>query len=61
MEVGAIQVAVNPAGTADELAGLLRQVSPALVVSDGELMAGAGTDALNASAGAGTALPGGWR
>ncbi|HVC69215.1 MAG TPA: AMP-binding protein [Acidimicrobiales bacterium] len=34
MEVGAIQVAVNPASTADELRGFIDQVSPHLVVSD---------------------------
>jgi crotonobetaine/carnitine-CoA ligase len=34
MEVGAVQVAVNPASTADELAGVMGQVSPRLVVSD---------------------------
>ncbi len=34
MEVGAIQVPVNPKGTADELEGFVRQVSPALVVDD---------------------------
>jgi crotonobetaine/carnitine-CoA ligase len=38
MEVGAIQVAVNPAGTPDELAGFVSQVAPRLVVSDGELL-----------------------
>lgn len=35
--LGAVIVAVNPKGTHDELAGLLRQVDPHLVVSDGEL------------------------
>jgi len=39
MEVGAIWVAVNPAGTDDELAGLVGQVTPRLIVSDAELMA----------------------
>jgi len=39
MEVGAVQVAVNPAGTRDELAGFVTQVSPTLIVSDAELMA----------------------
>jgi carnitine-CoA ligase len=37
MEVGAVEVAVNPAGTVAELAGLVGQVTPALVVTDGEL------------------------
>jgi carnitine-CoA ligase len=34
MEVGAIQVPVNPKGTEDELAGFVAQVEPKLVVSD---------------------------
>jgi crotonobetaine/carnitine-CoA ligase len=34
MEVGAIQVPVNPASSPEELAGLLRQVGPQLVVTD---------------------------
>ena len=34
MEVGAIQVPINPASSADELAGFVRQVAPALVVTD---------------------------
>jgi len=34
MEVGAVQVAVNPAGTDAELAGFVDQVRPALVVAD---------------------------
>ncbi len=34
MEVGAVQVAVNPAGTSDELSGFIGQVSPDLIVSD---------------------------
>jgi len=34
MEVGGVQVPVNPAGTAAELAGLVAQVDPALVLDD---------------------------
>jgi carnitine-CoA ligase len=34
MEVGAIQVPINPASTDAELAGLLGQVTPSLIVSD---------------------------
>lgn len=34
MEIGAIQVPVNPKGTADELKGFVHQVQPALVVDD---------------------------
>ena len=34
MEVGAVQVPVNPASTEDELAGFVRQVSPAAVIGD---------------------------
>jgi crotonobetaine/carnitine-CoA ligase len=34
MEVGAIQVAVNPQSSSDELAGFLTQVAPSLIVSD---------------------------
>jgi crotonobetaine/carnitine-CoA ligase len=37
MEVGAVQVAVNPAGTDTELAGFVRQVAPRLIVSDSEV------------------------
>jgi crotonobetaine/carnitine-CoA ligase len=37
MEVGAIQVPINPAGTAAELEGFLHQVSPELVVTDAAL------------------------
>ena len=37
MEVGAIQVPVNPASAPAELAGLIAQVDPALVISDPEL------------------------
>jgi crotonobetaine/carnitine-CoA ligase len=39
MEVGAIQVPVNPASSAEELAGFRRQVDPALVVDDDNLPA----------------------
>ncbi|HZQ26317.1 MAG TPA: AMP-binding protein [Acidimicrobiales bacterium] len=39
MEVGAIQVPVNPASSAAELDGLVRQVEPALVVDDGNVAA----------------------
>jgi carnitine-CoA ligase len=34
MEVGAVQVPVNPNGTADELAGFIGQMSPRLIVTD---------------------------
>jgi crotonobetaine/carnitine-CoA ligase len=37
MEIGAIQVPVNPASTADELAGFAQQVAPKLVVDDATL------------------------
>jgi crotonobetaine/carnitine-CoA ligase len=37
MEVGAAQVPVNPKSTTAELAGFVRQVEPALVVTDAEL------------------------
>jgi crotonobetaine/carnitine-CoA ligase len=37
MEVGAVQVPVNPTSTVAELAGFVRQVEPRLVVTDGEL------------------------
>jgi crotonobetaine/carnitine-CoA ligase len=37
MEVGAVQVPVNPAGTVAELAGLVGQVRPALVLTDPDL------------------------
>jgi len=37
MEVGAVQVPVNPKSTEAELAGFVRQVAPALVVTDPEL------------------------
>ncbi|MGH8983238.1 MAG: AMP-binding protein [Acidimicrobiia bacterium] len=37
MEVGAVQVPVNPKSTETELAGFVRQVAPALVVTDPEL------------------------
>ncbi len=36
MEVGAVQVPLNPAGTADELAGFVRQVAPAALVTEGD-------------------------
>jgi crotonobetaine/carnitine-CoA ligase len=36
MEVGAIQVAVNPSSSPDELAGFLTQVAPSLVVTDAQ-------------------------
>jgi carnitine-CoA ligase len=47
MEVGAVQVAVNPASTADELAGFVHQVTPRLIVSDAEgpVVIGAGASA----------------
>ncbi|MBV9410650.1 MAG: AMP-binding protein, partial [Acidimicrobiia bacterium] len=34
MEVGAVQVAINPAGTSDEFEGFVRQVDPQYVVTD---------------------------
>ncbi len=34
MEVGAIQVPINPASSAEEVAGFVSQVSPALIVTD---------------------------
>jgi crotonobetaine/carnitine-CoA ligase len=37
MEVGAVQVPVNPKSTEAEVAGFVRQVAPALVVTDPEL------------------------
>ena len=37
MEIGAIQVPVNPAGTVTELDGLATQVRPGYVITDGEL------------------------
>lgn len=37
MEVGAIQVPINPKGTEAELAGFVGQVDPALIITDGEL------------------------
>lgn len=40
MEVGAVEVPVNPASASAELAGLLHQVEPAAVVTDAELAAG---------------------
>ena len=45
--LGAIAVAVNPRSSAAELAGLIRQVEPRLLVTDaglGELVAGARSD-----------------
>jgi carnitine-CoA ligase len=44
MELGAIQVAVNPVGTGEELDGFVRQVAPKLIVADGSLMAALGDD-----------------
>jgi carnitine-CoA ligase len=46
MEVGAVEVAVNPAGTSAEWAGFIDQVAPRLIVSDPEVTAvfGAGDD-----------------
>jgi carnitine-CoA ligase len=37
MEVGAIQVPINPASSAEELTGFVNQVSPALIVTDADL------------------------
>ena len=37
MEVGAVQVPVNPKSSRDELAGFVQQASPSLVVTDGDL------------------------
>jgi crotonobetaine/carnitine-CoA ligase len=36
MEIGAVQVPVNPKSTPTELAGFVRQVEPAAIVTDGE-------------------------
>lgn len=44
MEVGAIQVPVNPKSTADELGGFVRQARPALVVTDADLVPLLGDD-----------------
>ena len=38
MEVGAIQVPINPKGSVAEIAGFVRQVRPALIVTDPELV-----------------------
>jgi crotonobetaine/carnitine-CoA ligase len=38
MEVGAIQVPLNPKSSAGEIAGFVQQVGPALIVSDTDLM-----------------------
>ena len=37
MEVGAVQVPVNPKSSRDELAGFVQQAAPGLVVTDGDL------------------------
>jgi crotonobetaine/carnitine-CoA ligase len=37
MEVGAIQVPINPASSAEELTGFMSQVAPALIVTDGAI------------------------
>jgi crotonobetaine/carnitine-CoA ligase len=37
MELGAVQVAINPAGTADEFDGFVRQVDPKKIVTDGDV------------------------
>ena len=37
MEVGAIQVPINPKSTAAEVAGFVQQVRPALIVTDRDL------------------------
>lgn len=37
MEVGAVQVAINPAGTEDEFEGFVRQVDPQHIVTDNEV------------------------
>jgi len=39
MEVGAIQVPLNPKSSAGEIAGFVQQVSPALIVTDAQLAA----------------------
>jgi len=46
MEVGAVQVAVNPEGTAEELAGFVRQVAPRLIVGDPGPASAPGVDAV---------------
>src|SRR5262249_20083521 len=43
MEVGAIQVPLNPKSSAEELAGFVAQVSPALIVTDAGLAPAFGT------------------
>ena len=55
-EVGAVQVPVNPAGSVAELAGLLGQVRPRLVVTDGELGPTVAEALAGALAGAAAAL-----
>jgi crotonobetaine/carnitine-CoA ligase len=52
MRLGAILVAADPAGSANELAGLVRQTEPRLIVTDPGLheVAGAALDALRPSA-----------
>src|SRR5881398_2683680 len=49
MEVGAIQVPLNPKSATGEIAGFLQQVSPELVVTDAELAATV-DDAMRAAA-----------
>jgi crotonobetaine/carnitine-CoA ligase len=46
MDVGAVQIAVNPAGTTEELTGFITQVQPRLVVSDAEAMPAIGDTGL---------------
>jgi len=48
MEVGAIQVPVNPASTRDELTGFVQQVRPKLIVTD-DVLAPVVTDAVDAT------------
>jgi crotonobetaine/carnitine-CoA ligase len=42
MDVGAVQVPLNPRSTPDELAGFVQQVEPALIVTDEQLAPGFG-------------------
>ena len=53
VELGAVAVAVNPAGTADETTALVRQVSPRLVVSDGDALQTLAGDSDDSPAGPG--------
>ena len=52
MEVGAVQVPVNPKSSLDELSGFLRQVPPAAVVTDPDLAADVDTALSQSGSGA---------